>query len=819
MRCLTVLALAHLALVSTSAAGQSKSAELRELMDRLETSKTAAYELSDLVAELGELEDGGRPLTEDDVRVWVEASSLLASLATCPRRDHVSCLEAAARAAAYLRDPLRTCYWACAVSDACIATGRLEDALDACDRALPFVGRERRLGPAVLASRADVLRRLARFSEAADDIERAWNQLETADPYHKEVRVQLLGLRGRVDLDLGRPYRAALAFDEQATTLTALDPDEHDPVALHQLDFLATSHALDLDLMLERFRLAERRASRLIDRNPLVRSGPLNAQVRVQLGLAQSESAREREDRAAFEEARRSLRAGLAEAPATFVLTARNALTDLALRDRDWEGARVELEAAAEVLGQIDSTREAALWESHASRLALGTGAGTPELRRRLLSLDRAWQASLSSWLSVPRSVDGIGFLHLGSQRLVLSERIRLLLALDESASGCARALSVLIEAHGIGTLARTLGVGQVGLSDVRGELLSDDSGALVWFPAQDRTHLFLVDREVVQHEELESRDVLLRHVRTFQELLTTPPAGGEASRKRAAALERAEEALGLALIPEAVRDRLRRWRRVHLVGLELLREPAVEAVSIDGVELGLSHAVVRTPSLPLSVGLARRPADPLERVVLIGPPTLGQQALDLAPRAARIELERGPIDVLRRALKRLGAGEASGRSATLEELRRRSADAGLLAIVAHGAFLDDSGGRPALLLAPTSEHDGLVAREELEGIEAPSRVVLLACGSARGPERLGDDGVASLIGALEIAGARTVVASREDLPRDATYLLAGALFTHMAEGHDVAESLRRARLEVSRDKDFRDPYFWALLQVAGTGE
>lgn len=803
-------------LLSLFLAPTDELAALREALERLTSGDPdAAAELLEHVDELGE-KAHAEGLTAAERRAWLEGAEALATHGPCPRpAAHHRCVDLAARAALAVGDDLRTTYWACAAADLAIAEGRLEDALDACDRALDRAPDEPLYGGPLRASRADALRRLERFDAAESEIDEARRRLVDS-PFHDEVRVQLHGLEGLIDAQLGRPYEAALAFEREEATLDALDPARHDPRSLAQLRFAATTHAANLDLALERFELAERRLSRFLGESALARSGPVRAQVQVMLGLARSEAARDRTAPGALGEARDALLEALPEAPPEFALTAHNALADLALRAESWSAAAEHLTAAKRLLERVRKPTERALWAAHAARHALGCDASQDELAARLEELDDAWQRTRAEWLRLPPSPEGIGFLHVGTQRLVLSERIRLHLALDPSAAGRARALDVLIEAQGLGVVARSVGGGALRLADVRSELFGEREGALVWFPAMDRSHLFAVDRERVEHVPLPSRDVLVELVRAHRDVVTEPPRGVDPGR-RERDLERSGSALAAALLPAAARELLERCNTVHLVGLELIRDPALEALSVGPAPLGTTHALVRTASLPLSVAQARRAREaPVSRApILVGLPTLGPTARALAADASA--LDEGPIDSLLDAVRDRAGPVVTGSDATLRALRS-TAGASPLIVLAHGAFLDDSGGRPALLLAADDAHDGIVDRDDLERIQAPPLVVLLACGSARGPERLGDDGIASITGALQVAGARTVIASREDLPRDATYRLAARLVEHLGAHVPAAEALRRARAELARSQDFGDPWFWGLLHAEGLG-
>jgi CHAT domain-containing protein len=142
-----------------------------------------------------------------------------------------------------------------------------------------------------------------------------------------------------------------------------------------------------------------------------------------------------------------------------------------------------------------------------------------------------------------------------------------------------------------------------------------------------------------------------------------------------------------------------------------------------------------------------------------------------------------------------------------------------VLQFLTHGLY-DPMRSRPAaLLLSPGRADDGRLFGDAIEAeLPAPELVILSACGAARGPARLGDDGVTSLGGAFLSAGARCVILSRYDLELEATLLLTRHLFARLDGGDSPAEALRAARAELSADPRFAHPFFHAGVQAVGLG-
>ena len=92
-------------------------------------------------------------------------------------------------------------------------------------------------------------------------------------------------------------------------------------------------------------------------------------------------------------------------------------------------------------------------------------------------------------------------------------------------------------------------------------------------------------------------------------------------------------------------------------------------------------------------------------------------------------------------------------------------------------------------------------------------------CGAARGPLRIGDDGMNHLGGTFLRAGADVVLLSGADIDQLSTERLLDAFYARMAiEGLSPARALLAARRELAADPLSADPFDHALLQLNGLG-
>ncbi|QDU65501.1 CHAT domain-containing protein [Engelhardtia mirabilis] len=409
--------------------------------------------------------------------------------------------------------------------------------------------------------------------------------------------------------------------------------------------------------------------------------------------------------------------------------------------------------------------------------------------------LDRALGNLIGSWASTPPRPGGIGFLHFHARRTrVLSAAIDAALTGTTAEDGHEAALRVLIEVQTLGSQARQLGLAAPSLEQVRSSMLVEGEGCLVFLPAVDTSHLFAFDRQELKHYHLPAVDEL-------------QPLVAEAVRARARADGPQGEALSKALFPPDLRDWVTDHSVLTLVGFELM--PNLRVAELPGWvgletgdgerpealrhrpssrELGALRAISTQPSLPVGFYLAQRAA--VAR-------TLAEQALVLAVNAdpqGFSALEVLPFDDEARAEL---CGPLADRTRLIEAATREDLEDltgqhhRIVHLFCHGVW-DGKEERGAALVLAGEDGPELVHAGDLPALHT-DLLILCACGSSRGPVRLGDDQSATLGGTSLARGASCVLVADGRVEYRAALVILGRVTTELAAGSSPAEALRLA--------------------------
>jgi CHAT domain-containing protein len=159
-------------------------------------------------------------------------------------------------------------------------------------------------------------------------------------------------------------------------------------------------------------------------------------------------------------------------------------------------------------------------------------------------------------------------------------------------------------------------------------------------------------------------------------------------------------------------------------------------------------------------------------------------------------------------------ATEAAFKSQPLAEFR-------VIHLAVHGIANTKFPERAALVLGidPASQEDGLLQAREISVLSLNADLVTLsACDTGVGRLQ-GEEGIANLVRAFLLAGARTVVATLWSADDTFTTALIKEFYGRLSEGQDKGSALRQAKIDLL--KKFGEetlPYYWAGFIMVGEG-
>jgi len=672
-----------------------------------------------------------------------------------------------------------------------------------------------------------VLRESQRWDGAMDRLDALVPRIEAApDPslywsFAHGERAWLYLAYGLVDL-------AALWHERAREVLTP------SPNAIRHTDLLEANLRLGRE---EYGRLVARVEEMLDDTEIYPPGGSDRGGLLIRAGLAHNVLARE--DEAHLSLGKRVLEQGL---EATFkpyeVRRANLALGENAL-------LRGDLDAAREALGRAIDDSDAppppdirAIGGTLMACLARESGEiedARDRLESTLNELESSYAAFLDSWGRLPLRPGGFGFFEYNDNVRVISELVRLTLDLQPGREGREAAVEFVLRAQALHSLVRTLprlGKSEgADLAAVRRGLLREGHGVLLYVPALDRSHLFLITLHDVEHHELEPIFELREAMRPLvQRYVGAVP---REAKERTRFLEERRASLASntrALLPPPVQEALRELTHLTIVGTDLVPVvPFEELPCADGVRLGDRCAIGYLPSLPAGLSLLARRT---ERA-----PSPGEEDGDLASRLRpRVWMVANPaphadlkgtwpeLPLDRDAALRWIAPHSPhgielfyGEEARPEALAsNRLARADVLQVVAHGAA-DPEEERPAmLLLHGDTLEESLLRCEDVDALAAPELVCLTACATAKGPSREGDGGASNFEGAFLASGASAVVLSPYDIEFHTAERVMTLFHEHLARGRPPSEALQHAYHVLQGDERFAELAPLALMRVSG---
>jgi hypothetical protein len=512
-------------------------------------------------------------------------------------------------------------------------------------------------------------------------------------------------------------------------------------------------------------------------------------------------------------------------------LEAHLAQARLALASDDHETAREPLEAAEKLARgagtEMDrGNRSLPFVTALCARRARTAAGAVPEDAALRTELEQAFEDLLMQWSKVPQRPGGVGLMRFENKRAVLSELLTWTLGNEPEPDEpkIDRCLRLIARAQAYGSLSTRLGASEVGLAELRSEVLGARDGLLVLVPDSDRTHAFLVGRGFAIHRFLSvSHSALVDDA----DKLSNSVSDLDAAQRNSTDWKSSAGRLASNLFPAELRAKLEGLDGLAVVGADLIGDPALEALPLpDGGTLGTRWALSSLPSLPVGVALARRvaqhaaPADlDLWLLAANGPSTKPKLPPIPFDEAARERL-LAPFGDTRRMV-------IEGSSAT----RAKLADTGfghavVGCFVTHGLQEPGRDRSAGLQLAPDAEVEGDGGELWCDEIDSPAArggcprlVVLATCSAARGARRMGDDGLGHLGGAFLARGAQAVVLARHEVELAATLRLLEVLNERLAAGDTVQEALRRARVALRDDPRTAHPFYSGAFHLVGLGQ
>lgn len=483
--------------------------------------------------------------------------------------------------------------------------------------------------------------------------------------------------------------------------------------------------------------------------------------------------------------------------PAQRAISLRTRAGELLLQLERFTEARQGLEILGRQGNSKNRTYEqreaiASLW----AKLVLDGDGGAEELTVALEKVGQAWQGVLDAWRAQDVRDEGLAALWGSDRRELLALWMALQLEVHGKDAGSLLALEGFLELQSLGTLARSMGCEQPSLDQVRTAIMGPGHGLLILVPGLSRVVVLLADSESVVAEVVNKGESTYRgRIAKLNEAIEIGRLGVSNSK----ALDNARHELAEIVFPSAIREQLRSWTSVSMVGTGALDSfPYSYLPGLSDRPIGCELALTLLPSIPVGVWMTQQALP-----AYAAGPSLSVVACP-APGAGHAGIQDLPLDAVHRTLLLPGGLQIELRSwlgddVSLEGfLATDFSQDRLVHLLLHGIPDADQANRAAFALPEGKQ----LTLPDLEGMRLPPIVLVSACGANRAPLRKGDDGRNNLIGALQLAGAQMALAAHVEVDYQASLQLTERLLTHAASGVSVAEALRISRQELLADTE-----------------
>jgi CHAT domain-containing protein/tetratricopeptide (TPR) repeat protein len=396
-------------------------------------------------------------------------------------------------------------------------------------------------------------------------------------------------------------------------------------------------------------------------------------------------------------------------------------------------------------------------------------------------------------------------------------------------------------------------------VDELRSQLLDEDTVLLEFYLGQPRSFLWALTRSGLSTHALPPREEIEAAARRVHELLTNRRSthSADAVRESDARLATEMGALSRVLLGD-VANRLRtEWRGKRLLvvssgALAYLPFGALPSPDESAARPLLhDHEVVVAPSASVLVAQRHEPVAKSvdwETVAVVADPVFdaGDPRVRTPAKHAETKLSTTPTGVSRAAnrmgrdgftrlpfsrreaeeITRLVPRGTLLKATDFDASRTLVTEGGLddrrvLHFATHGLLDSEHPDLSGLVLSLVDEkgaaRDGFLRMHEIYNLRLPADLVVLsACQTALGRDIRGE-GLFGLTRGFMYAGARRVVASLWQVDDESTAELMKRFYRAMLkERRRPADALRTAQLELSRDRRWSAPFYWAGFVLQG---
>jgi CHAT domain-containing protein len=315
-----------------------------------------------------------------------------------------------------------------------------------------------------------------------------------------------------------------------------------------------------------------------------------------------------------------------------------------------------------------------------------------------------------------------------------------------------------------------------------------------------------------------------------FRKLVAKPPLERTASERRklpalgqrlyATLIKPAEPSLKNAttvlLCPEGALNQLP-WGAL-IVAVDKQGRPTywVERVAL-GITLSAGVYLQAKAVRPAERGVAIAAMSQYRRLEVAQAPKTAQLVRRSGRALGDLPAVKQEVAQVRQLLGKQGVAAVLEAEATPERARQMAQGARVVHFACHARAdgVDPLGS--GLLLSPAGSDEGLLtAADVVSKWRLRADVVMLsACETAVGQVRR-YEGMYGLARAFLFAGSRSVGASLWRVEDVSTARLMGAFYRGYVAGVPKAEALRRAQVELLRDRQYADPYYWSCFVLMG---